>query len=604
VSVVKNQKINTDFFQNLAKEYSASIDNNEVVDIITFAESNWGLDVELFPMQRFILKCFYGLDLSNNIKIELRDLLNTKTIAEFTEVEMMEYLIEEKRTNIKEYVPGKKYRELILCCGRRGSKSLMTSIIAIYELYRLIKIGNPQEYYGFPSGQDIAISAIASSDEQSSVLFNMIKARGFNCNYLKERVGNNTLNYFNVLTDEDLKKKNNPSLRVLCGSVNSSFLRGPNNILVVMDEVAYMNKTKNAAVDAYNAVSPTVATFMPKKIVAEEGDGRIVLLSSPFSKSDFFYEKYRDSFNAEDTLMFQMYTSMINPRVDSAFLKSQYRKNKESFMREYGAEFSDTISSWVDEEILSRVIIQEKTLNEYEGKKGISYYMGIDFGAKNDGAAISIVHKEDNIICHDYSEVFYGGNSDVWQEKDSFYSYSSSDFASMEMVHIKDFGEVIKKLCERFRIVDGWFDQFNGYGLLEKLKELGLNQFRMVAVSASLNTKIFQLSKNLIESGLIKMINHDVLIPELLLLEENRSSSNVFVKAPNGSGFHDDISDSFVRAVYGCYEENKKEPQKNIIISGGRMGSLSDGLLSTIPNSALTRANRLNPNSIRIGRKF
>ena len=48
-------------------------------------------------MQKFILKCFYGLELSHNIKIELRDLLNTKTIAEFTEVEMMEYLRKEKK---------------------------------------------------------------------------------------------------------------------------------------------------------------------------------------------------------------------------------------------------------------------------------------------------------------------------------------------------------------------------------------------------------------------------------------------------------------------------------------------------------------------------
>ena len=141
----------------------------------------------------------------------------------------------------------------------------------------------------------------------------MIKARGFNCNYLKERVGNNTLNYFNVLTDEDLKKKNNPSLRVLCGSVNSSFLRGPNNILVVMDEVAYMNKTKMLLLMLIMRFLLLLLHLCPRKIVAEEGDGRIVLLSSPFSKSDFFYEKYRDSFNAEDTLMFQMYTSMINP---------------------------------------------------------------------------------------------------------------------------------------------------------------------------------------------------------------------------------------------------------------------------------------------------
>ena len=38
--------------------------------------------------------------------------------------------------------------------------------------------------------------------------------------------------------------------------------------------------------------------------------------------------------------MFQMYTAMVNPSVDSAFLRSEYRKNKDSFMCEFGAEFS------------------------------------------------------------------------------------------------------------------------------------------------------------------------------------------------------------------------------------------------------------------------
>lgn len=574
----KNKRVNTDFFQSLAKEYVSSIDNSNVVDVITFAESSWGLNLTLFPMQKFLLKCFYGLELSPLNIIEIRDLLNTKTLLKLNEVELMQYLIDERRTNIKEYVPGTRFRELILCCGRRAGKSMLTSVIANYEIYRLVKLGNPQKHYDFPSGQEIAISAIATSDEQAGILFNMIKSRGFNCNYLKDRIGNNTQTYFNLSTDEDLNRGGQPSLRVLCGSVNSTFLRGYNNILVIMDEVAHMNVTKNAAIDAYNAVSPSVATFVPKD--GSFGDGKIALLSSPFSKNDFFYERYRDSFDDKETLMFQMYTAMINPRVDSFFLKSKYRQNKNSFMCEFGGEFSDNVSSWLDEDILGGVIMKDKTVNEYEGKRGVDYYMGIDFGVKNDGSAISIVHKEDNVIVHDYSEVFYAGQSDVWMSEDSIYANSSSEFSSMDKIQIKDLSSYIHGLCQRFNIVDGWFDQFNGYGLLERLKDFGLNQFRMVAVSAALNTKIFQMTKNLIESSLIKIIDHDILIPEMLLLEESKSSSNVFVKAPDRTGFHDDISDSFVRAVYACYEENKKKNISNMIVSGGSLGMLSMGATS------------------------
>jgi len=48
-------------------------------------------------------------------------------------------------------------------------------------------------------------------------------------------------------------------------------------------------------------------------------------------------------------LMYQMYTAMVNPMVDSAFLRSEYKKNKESFMCEFGAQFSDNISCWITE---------------------------------------------------------------------------------------------------------------------------------------------------------------------------------------------------------------------------------------------------------------
>lgn len=575
-----NQKVNTDFFQGLAREYNSNIDDSMVVDVVTFAEANWGLNIRLYPMQAFILKCFYGLPLSEHLMVPIKDPLNTKIIMEMNEVELINYLIREKRTNMKAYEPGKKYRSLLLCCGRRASKSVLTSIIASYEMYLLIKHGNPQAYYGFPSGQDISISALATSDEQASVLFNMIKSRVFNCNYLKDRIVNNTQTYFNVASDEDIKKKQQPTMRVLCGSAASAFLRGPNNILVVMDEVAHMDITKNAARDAYDAITPSIATFMPASASLDDddvsGDGKIVMLSTPLAKSGFFFEKYQESFQNSGTLMFQMYSTMINPRIDPEYLREKH-KNKEMFQREFCAEFSDNISPWLSETAIEGIVDKNRTTNAEKGKAGVDYYMGIDFGVKNDGAAITIVHKEDGKIIHDYSEVFYAANSDVWEEELSIYRNSSSLFADRPEISIGEFADVIVQLCKQFNVVDGWFDQFNGYGLHQSLMNRNLTQFRMVSASASLNTKVFQLAKSLIDSEMISLINHDVLVPELGTLEEQRSSSYLFVKAPARAGMHDDISDSLIRAIYACYDEGKKKTQSKHVIAGGRQGSLSEG---------------------------
>ncbi|MBR4315608.1 MAG: hypothetical protein IKP65_01365 [Alphaproteobacteria bacterium] len=46
------------------------------------------------------------------------------------------------------------------------------------------------------------------------------------------------------------------------------------------------------------------------------------MLSSPYGKSGVFYKKYLESFEFnESMLMFNMYTAMVNPTVDSSFLR-------------------------------------------------------------------------------------------------------------------------------------------------------------------------------------------------------------------------------------------------------------------------------------------
>ena len=110
----KNKKINTQYFQDIAETYRKSRSTSEIVDVVSFAEAKWGLNIKLFPVQKFILKTYYGLELDDVSKtIVVPDEMNTREIGRFTEKEFMEYLIDTGRTNIKEYVPGAPRRELV-----------------------------------------------------------------------------------------------------------------------------------------------------------------------------------------------------------------------------------------------------------------------------------------------------------------------------------------------------------------------------------------------------------------------------------------------------------------------------------------------------------
>jgi len=571
-----NKKINTGFLSNLVNDYRSKIsEDTGIADIVTFSEANWGLSFNMFPMQKFILKTYYGLPLDNTEKsIPLPDELNQKTLGWFTEVEMMDYLIENKRTNIKEYVPGQTRRELLLVCGRRASKSNIVSLVCDYEAYRMIKLGNPQAYFGFPSGSEIDITTVASVDDQAATLFNMIKNRAIDCSFLKDRIQGSTQTYFSLLTDDDIKSGRDASIRVYCGGAGSSALRSKNNLVVVMDEAAHFSKVgKSSLYEVWQSLTPSVATFVP--VGKTLGEGKIITLSSPFSKSGLFWDKYRESFDyPEDILMFQMYTAMINIRVDSAFLRSEQRKNKDLFRCEYGGEFSDTVEGWVDPEVLETVVDKNRNYNFMKGDPRTAYYMGIDFGGKNDGTSVAIVHREGESIVLDYVDVYYSASSDVWESVVPYYKDVNRTFSAEEIIPLNLFADEIKRLCEKFNVVEGWFDQFNGYGLLELLKERKLNQFVMKNVSSTLNIQVYQTAKSLINTGLLKLFNHPVLIPELASLEERKDGASMIVEAPQRNGFHDDISDALARAVWAAYNSKKDQTKKVAIgIVGTRSGT-------------------------------
>ena len=445
--------------------------------------------------------------------------------------------------------------------------SVLSSIISTYETYRLVKMGNPQAHFKFPSGQQISVTLVSTTEEQSQTMFDMVRTRGADCTYLKDRILHTTQTYFDVLTDDD-REKNRPkgSVKLQSGGSSSAALRGSNNIVVIFDEAAFFQDGdgRSSGSEVYKALTPSILTF--------GSEGKILLLSSPNNKSGLFYNKYKESFDdTERILMFQLYSALANPLVDSSFLRSEKRRDRKSFECEYGANFLDTLSAWIDDSSLfEKCINHEITKNLTKGKQGIEYFWGIDIGLKNDGTAITICHRDkaNEKVIIDYSNVWFSASSDVWDSTNKIYrEQSDKRLAGYDIIPMEQIVEIIKELAENFPPSDGWFDQFNGQALHEMLQNEGFRQFRMVSVSSGINMQTFQTTKNLYTSGLIEIPNIELLITELYTLEETRSSGGFVVEAPQRQGFHDDISVSFVRAVYACYNAKLKNKQEAVVLT-------------------------------------
>lgn len=462
--------------------------------------------------------------------------------------------------------------------------STLAAAVSDYELYRLVRRGDPSEYYGFPALTKIHILNVAPADDQADTVFEMTKTFAMHCPYLKNRVLHNTQSYFDVQTDPDIETKAKlASLVALSGGCSSNTLRGKNSIIVVMDEMAFFidNAGRFSGTEVYKALTPSISSF--------QRDGKVLCISSPYAKYGAFYDRFVYSFEQPDlTLTFKMYSSMANPTIPTEILAASRRRDRSSFMSEYGGEFSDSVLGWVDDENELRGCI---TLPEppKKGMPDVEYFMGIDLGFKNDGTALAIVHKDNDRqkICLDYADVWYSGSSDVWEMDNSIY-HQCDKYSHLPMLQMSDIISEIKDCHRWFPLKGGIFDQHNGYALGELLRGAMLSQIKMQDFNDILNCEVYRLLKRLYAEGILELYKHPVLIPEMLTLEAERKSPSrsgtkvvtaedaggkgkIIVRAPHRTGCHDDITDAVARAVWKCYSASGGKGGHVIMGPGGRV---------------------------------
>lgn len=610
-----------DFTNNLLKE---NIDDDKIADIITFTESQWGLNFKLLPAQKFILKCLYRMPLDNTEKyIPVKDIFCEETLDILTEEEFLLFLIKEGRTNIvslekyKESVGEKRYNEMIVCAGRRGSKTNLSSVIASYEIYRVLKKNNPQQYYGFPEAEQIFFTCASVDSEGAVDLLNKIKSRFFGCPILKDKQVGDGAEYLTLQTDHDIEtygaRNGVPTIKINTGACASNGLRGKNSIMVILDEVAFFGDNENSkfsGTNVYNALTPSCASFKRKDApISEKGDGLIVLISSPKKKSGIFWETYENSFKmSDDILMFKMYSALMNPENDSNYLRLQHKKNPEVFDIEFGANFSSKTTHFIaDKSILYDCVDIDKRENPREGDVSKDYYLAVDLAYKNDATSLALVHKEDDIYHVDYVNAYFPGSSDVWSIPNSIYQ-NYNELAEYNTFPVDLVGEVIEDLSKKFMIKKGIYDQWSGgYPLETYLYNKGLDRIEMVGFGPNVNSLIVDLFETLLRDKKIKFWNCEPMLQEFLTLEVETIRNNFRkVQAPQQDGYHDDIFDAVSRAIYLCYINTQKTSKRVTLGAGnGMVGTDNSGyMISQMRKSKIhgTIATRTVSSTFGIGR--
>lgn len=603
-----------------------------IFNILEYIEQSWGLGMKLFPAQRFIVKLYYGLQLDTHDKpIEIRDFLGTEIKYRFSEREYLAYLYNEGRCNIGEQ--DHERRELVLAIGRRAGKTTLSSIFASYEVYRLLNLGNPQEYYGLPNGNRIQIISVATDKDQASILFNEVTGHLAKCEYFRPYIANNTQSHIMFRTPYDIERygptarqqngkfvsfNGKASLRVTFKSSSPKGLRGSGNVVVIMDEMAhYMNKGEASAKSIYDAVTPSTAAFSPKDpktgypITKPDGseypvESRIITISSPLNRTGQFYDLYQKAISkgegAQNMLAIQAPTWEVNPTLPSSYYREKYHSDPLVFMTEHGAQFSDRVKGWIERKVDLMACVDPELRPQLMGFPRHPYQMGIDIGLMGDGTAIAITTDIAGEIVLAYHEYWQAGVD--WRESNPHLgSNFSTDYcktlAQVDRLDFEEIGNWIHKLTKRFYVTEGIFDRWNGIPLEQALQKKGLTQFKSEFFQRDFASRIYQNTKMLMFDKSIKLYDYPAktakqspLIEELLLLQAQQMSKNVVVvAAPQSSGFHDDMSDAYVRAVWLTAERmrNQKHVYGANYGAGSGMG-IAGGAAMTARNYQMSRA--------------
>jgi hypothetical protein len=549
--------------------------STQIPDIIEYVEAPWGLNLKMFPVQKFILKLFYGIELDATDKtIEIYDKFRETLLFTFTEKEYLAYLWSEGRINIRDQSAPK--RELILAIGRRGSKTAMSSFIASYELYKLIMLEDPHAYYGLPEHNKIGITSVATDKEQASLLYNEVSGHVNTCNLFSPFKESDPSSVLRLWSPHHLKKYGKgakPKLYVTFKSCIAKGLRGPGNIVVILDEFAHFidslgsSDKKSSAANVYKAITPSTSNFAPKdplnihRALSALSDGRIIVISSPLDDSGEFYKLFETGMAggpaADNMLCIQAPSWEVNVTLPSADLKSKYYKNPEDFMVEYGAQFSGRTVKYIERKIDLESCIDPRLRPKHMGIPRKAHYMGLDVGLTDDGTAMSITHMEDETVVLDFHETRYAGKG---------------DFSAFERLDIEDhIADWVLEMSRHFYIKEGIFDQWHGIGIEQFLHKRGLSQFHAIHVDATINSKMYQNFLTLMYTHRLRLYDHPIpinapegthspLITELFDLRKERKSKNIIsVFAPKIVGKHDDASDSLIRSAWLATEEMREE---------------------------------------------
>jgi hypothetical protein len=267
--------------------------------------------------------------------------------------------------------PNGPIREAWVIVGRRGGKSRIAALVALY-------LACFREYRDLLAPGEVGtLPVIAADRRQARTVMRYIVGFLDAVPMLKAMVTNRT--------KETIELNNRVTIEV--HTANFRAVRGYSLIGVVCDEIAFWTTDEAGAspdTEILTGLRPGMATVPGALLIA---------ISSPYARRGALWEAHRKHYgqDSDPVLVWQADTRSMNPAVDPQVIADAYATDEAAAAAEYGAEFRRDIESFVSREAVDAVVIPGR--RELPPVPGTRYVAFVDpSGGSQDSMTLAIAH--------------------------------------------------------------------------------------------------------------------------------------------------------------------------------------------------------------------
>jgi hypothetical protein len=403
-----------------------------------------------------------------------------------------------RRCTGRTMVPTTPATELFCIAGRRGGKSRIAALLAVF-------LACFRKYDAILAPGEIGVVMLIATDrKQARVLKRYIAGLLQAVPMLKAMVANETA--------EGIELTNRIVIEVHTASFRA--VRGYTVVAALIDEIAFLpvEGSANPDTEILAALRPAMATVPGALLIA---------ISSPYAQRGELYKAYRDHFgrDGDPVLVWQAATKTMNPTIPQVVIDNAYRDDESVAAAEYGAQFRRDVETFVRREAVDACTMPSRF--ELPFLPGITYVAGFDAagGSGTDEQALAIGH----------SELREGR----WVHVLDFVVSIRPPFSPQQVV--EDFCQVL----HRFKISQVIGDRYAGEWPREQFVKHGI----AYQLTDKPKSELYRELLPLINSGSIELLDNPKLLGQVCALERRtaRGGRDSIDHPPNG---HDDLANA------------------------------------------------------------